>query len=309
MVAKISIDQELLYRFEAGLNPGDLNKSAVPAKVLGYGEISTIFQIGDNRDIAFKRMPLFSSRPSAEEYIEKYRIYCSLLSEAGLRLPADETSIVEVAGRPVVLYIAQEQLSGDNFCHKLIHHLPSDQVDQLIGLIVTEISKLFNFNRQKSPALEIALDGQISNWHAGRDGRYVSYIDTSTPLFRKNGLEQLDPELLLKSAPGFLRWIIRWLFLSDVMNRYYDQRKVYVDLAGNLYKEQRPDLIPFTLNHINHQLPADLEPLTQNEVKKYYQEDKIIWIVFLLFRKIDRFIKTNLLRQRYEFILPGKIKR
>jgi len=308
-VTNISIDHGLLYRFEAGLNPQDLKNSAVPAQVLGYGEISTIFQIGDNKDVAFKRMPLFSDRASAEEYVEKYRFYCHLLIEAGLRLPEDETIIVEVSGRPVVLYIAQEQLPVDDFCHKRIHRLSTTEVDQLIGQVVSEISKLFSFSREKSPAIEVALDGQISNWHVGQEDRYISYIDTSTPLFRKNGIEQLDPELLLKSAPGFLRWIIRWLFLGDVMNRYYDQRQVYVDLAGNLYKEQRPDLIPVTLNHINHHLPSDLEPLTQNEVKKYYQEDKIIWTVFLLFRKIDRFLRTSILRKRYEFILPGKIKR
>ncbi len=305
----MNIDKELLHRFEAGLNPQDLKLSATPAAVLGYGEISSIFQIGDNRDVAFKRMPLFSNRASAEEYIEKYRDYCALLTEAGLRLPEDETIILEVSGRPVVLYIAQEQLSVDHFCHKLIHHLPSNRVERLIGQIVSEISKLFGFSRAKSPSIEIALDGQISNWHAALDGQELSYIDTSTPLFRKNGIEQLDPELLLKSAPGFLRWIIRWLFLGDVMNRYYDQRQVCIDLAGNLIKEQRPDLIPLTLDIINQSLPSDFEPLAQNEVKKYYSSDKLIWTVFLSFRKIDRFFRTKILRKRYEFILPDEIKR
>ena len=305
----ISIDRGLLNRFESALNPRAIEKSTIPAQVLGYGEISTIFQIGDNKDVAFKRMPLFTNRASAEDYVEKYRFYCNLLVEAGLHLPEDKTIIVEVPGRPVVLYIAQEQLSVDGFCHKSIHNLSLDKVDQLIGQVVSEISKLFNFSRQHSPEIEIALDGQISNWHSGRNSRTLFYIDTSTPLFRKNGIEQLDPELLLKSAPGFLRWIIRWLFLEDVMNRYYDQRQVYLDLAGNLYKEQRPDLIPVALNHINHHLPSDIDPLTQKEVKKYYQEDKIIWTVFLLFRKMDRFIRTNILGKRYEFILPGKIKR
>jgi len=308
-VSNICIDQGLLERFEIGLNPSKIEKSSLPAHVLGYGEISTIFQIGNNRNVAFKRMPLFPNRLSAEEYVEKYRSYCHLLSEAGLNLPEDKTIIIEVPGRPVVLYIAQEQLNSDGFCHKLIHRINPVQAGQLIEQVVSEVSKLFRFSRQKSPVIEIALDGQISNWNAGQNGHTLFYIDTSTPLFRKNGIEQLDPELLLKSAPGFLRWMIRWLFLSDVMNRYYDHRQVCVDLAGNLYKEQRPDLIPVALKHINHQLPPDGKPLTQNEVKKYYREDKIIWTIFLLFRKMDRFFKTNILRKRYEFILPGKIKR
>ncbi len=35
----------------------------------------------------------------------------------------------------------------------------------------------------------------------------MAYIDTSTPFLRKEGVEQMDPEPLLKSAPFFLRWV------------------------------------------------------------------------------------------------------
>jgi hypothetical protein len=135
------------------------------------------------------------------------------------------------------------------------------------------------------------------------------YVDTSTPLHRIEGQEQLDPELFLQSAPSFLRWIIRWLFLSDVMNRYYNPRSVYIDLTANLYKEQRPDLVPETIQIINRYITDDLGPLSVKEVKNYYREDKIIWTVFLAFRRLDCWISTKLLRRRYEFILPGKIKR
>jgi hypothetical protein len=135
------------------------------------------------------------------------------------------------------------------------------------------------------------------------------YIDTSTPLYRKDGQEQLDPELFLQSAPSFLRWIIRLLFLKDVMNRYYKPRQVYIDLAANLYKEQRPDLVTLTLDIINRHLSNDLEPLTAREVEKYYKEDKLIWTLFLAFRRLDRWLKTKVFRKRYEFILPGKIRR
>ena len=72
----MDINEELLYHFEKGLNPQNLGDSLIPATVLGFGEISTIFQISDYTDLAFKRMPLFSDRASAETYISKY-IKCS----------------------------------------------------------------------------------------------------------------------------------------------------------------------------------------------------------------------------------------
>ena len=135
------------------------------------------------------------------------------------------------------------------------------------------------------------------------------FVDTSTPLFRKNGTEQLDAELFLKSAPAFLRWILRLFFLDDVLNRYYDQRLVCMDLAANLYKEQQPALIPLAVRIINTILSDSIEPLTEKEVAKYYRQDKLIWTLYLAFRRLDRWFATKLFRRRYEFILPGRIKR
>ncbi|MCR4438213.1 MAG: hypothetical protein QHJ34_04120 [bacterium] len=41
----ISVDAELLQRFERGLDPRVPERSAIPARVLGFGEISTVFAI------------------------------------------------------------------------------------------------------------------------------------------------------------------------------------------------------------------------------------------------------------------------
>ena len=307
----MNIDQELLYQFEKGLNPQNLRGSLIPATILGFGEISTIFQIADHSDLAYKRMPLFSDRASAETYTSKYLQYCRFLAEAGLKLPEHGTCIIQVPGRPVSVYIAQRQFPLTRFSHKLIHTLDRKDIQQLLENIVSETGKVWHFNHSRRPAIELALDGQVSNWvwlH-GETGQQMIYIDTTTPLHRIEGKEQLDPELFLQSAPSFLRWIIRWLFLSDVMNRYYDPRSVYIDLTANLYKEQRQDLVPATIHIINRYVADDLEPLSVREVQNYYKEDKIIWTLFLTFRRLDRWISIKLFRRRYEFILPGKIKR
>jgi hypothetical protein len=281
------------------------------ATIIGYGEISAIFQISDYPEVVFKRLPLFSDRSAAEKYTRQYHDYCHLLSESGLHIPEHQTLIVEPPDRPVTVYIAQKMLLPECFGHRLLHVFEQDDLQQLIEMIVTEISKIWHFNCAHRRELELALDGQLSNWVRieKRHNAVMYYIDTSTPLFRRDGVEQLDPELFLKSAPAFLRWIIRLLFLKDVINRYYDQRQVFIDLAANLYKEQRPDLIPLTIEIINRQIGSDQSPLTEEDVKKYYREDKLIWRLFLSFRRIDRWLTTRIFRRRYEFILPGKIKR
>lgn len=305
------IDKDLLYQFEKGLDPLRIEKSHIPAQLIGFGEISSIFKIGENDKVAFKRMPLFSDRSSAEKYERQYHEYCGFLAEAGILLPEHETIILEVPDRPVTLYIAQKKLPADRFGHQLIHSLDRRDSENLIESIVSAILNVWRFNESAMPGIELAIDGQLSNWVWMADSKkpYLNFVDTGTPLYRKDGTEQIDPELILQSAPGFLRWIIRWLFLKDVLNRYYDPRLVYTDLAANLFKEQQPDFIPVCLDVINRYLSDGKGPLTFKEVEKYYKEDKLIWTLFLAFRRVDRWLTTKMLRKRYEFILPGKIKR
>ncbi|MBT8371057.1 MAG: hypothetical protein KJO34_08855, partial [Deltaproteobacteria bacterium] len=92
----MQVDLELLKQFERGLDPQHIEKSQIPATLLGYGEISAIFKIRGYDHIAFKRMPLFSDRQSAQSYIHLYQEYCLRLSAAGLNLPASYTWVVAI---------------------------------------------------------------------------------------------------------------------------------------------------------------------------------------------------------------------
>lgn len=307
----MKIDKELINRFEAGLNPQDPSQSQIPVKIVGYGEISAIFQINDDQTRVYKRMPLFETRQAAEDYRAMYGEYCGHLKKAGLNLPQDATAIVQTDDRPVTLYIAQQRFPARAFCHKQIHDLKDADAARLIRKVANQIKKVWAYNSASSPSLSLALDGQLSNWVCvdQDDKERFYYVDTSTPLIQKSGIEQLDPELVLRSAPGFLRWIIRLFFLSDVMERYYDLNLVYTDLVGNLYKEQKRDLIPAAIQIMNSRLKDSDPKLTFKQIESYYREDKIIWSLFLFFRRVDCFIKTRLLGRRYEFMLPGRIKR
>jgi hypothetical protein len=60
---------------------------------------------------------------------------------------------------------------------------------------------------------------------------------------------------------------------------------------------------------MNKYIKDDEKSINIKEVEKYYKEDKLIWTLFLAFRKFDRWLSTKILHRQYEFILPGKIKR
>lgn len=304
----MGLSRERLQEFESGLDPQNPLSSPIPCQILGYGEISTVLMIDNDSEVAAKRMPLFFSISAAENYVQNYNNYCERLRQAGLNIPSDTTMIVNGSENRAVLYICQQQLPPERFCHKLIHTESAAKITEMAGRIVTEIEKVWAFNERRTPELSLAIDGQLSNWVLLESGELL-FIDTSTPLMLENEREVLDPELLLQSAPSFLRWLIRWQFLDDVMTRYYDRRLVYTDLIANLFKEQSPELVDPWLEVINSETAGIMDPLVRKQIESYYREDKLIWRLFLGLRRMDRFIKTVLLRKKYEFVLPGKIKR
>lgn len=319
-MALSSTQFQLLQEFERALDPQHPERSTIPARILGYGEISTVFAIdaAELRGWAFKRLPLFHDHAEIENYRAVFAEYDRLLEqEIGLRLPPRDVAILDGArGRPI-FYIVQQQFPAESIGNRVLGALPRAGVPALVTRVLREARRVWDFNRRQN-RVQVAIDGQISNWVI-EDPSHVedtplTYLDISTPLFRVNGVEQLDTELFLRSAPSFLVWILRLLFVKDVVNRYYDFHRNAVDLVANFYKEQRADAIPDAIRAANDFFAdeaADLSvaPLTEKEVREYYQEDALIWSLYFSMRKIDRFLRTRLLRGEYPYILPEKIER
>jgi hypothetical protein len=316
---------ELLQEFEKGLDPRRPEESRIPAAVLGYGEISTVFAIEAEGlgGLAFKRLPLFYDKEEVDAYRSTYEEYNRLLTEeVGLRLPGySHAFFPSQTGRPI-FYIVQGRLPSDSIGHHALHLLPREMVQVLVRRVLQELRRVWAFNRQQQ-RWQLGIDGQISNWSIDEfdaqrpvvhEATTLTYLDTSTPLLRIEGIEQLDAELFLRSAPSFLVWILRLLFLEDVVDRYYDFRRVVIDLVANFYKEQRAELIPDILEVVNDFFAGEaadlgIQPIEEKEVRSYYREDALIWTLYLSFRRFDRFLQTRMLRREYPYILPGKIKR
>lgn len=324
-MVKLEIDLDTLREFERGLDPRHPDQSRLPARVLGYGEISTVFAIDMEgmRGLAFKRLPIFRTEAEMAQYQATYEEYNRLLEEKiALSLPLHgHAAFLTDTGRPI-FYIVQQELPALSIGNRAIHLLSHQDTLLLVHRVLQELCKVWEFNHRQD-RWQVGIDGQISNWAIdGFDVEHpqmeeqarLYYMDTSTPLFRVQGVEQLNPELFLRSAPFFLAWILRLFFLEDVVNRYYDFHRVAVDLVANFYKEQRPDLIPDAVKVVNETFTRDVAhldvpPISEKEVQAYYREDAFIWSFYLAARKVDRFLCTKLLRREYPYILPEKIKR
>jgi len=321
----VQVDIELLKEFENGLDPEHPEHSRIPAKVLGYGEISTIFEIDSpaTRDLACKRLPIFNTKEEVDHYSRIYTDYnTTLQNEIGISVPDYGFAWFTTSKGNIIAFDLQHKLPGESIGNRAIYKLDTDNIRTLFLCVLRELMKLWAFNKANAERA-LGIDGQISNWSIAEfdaaDPRINSstrllYFDTSTPLMKKGGVEQLDPELFLRSAPSFLRWLIRWLFLEGVMTRYYDARLVTIDLIANFYKEQRPELVPSLVAAANEFYNAEgkelgILPLTEKEINAYYSEDKTIWVVFLALRRFDRWLHKYILRKPYIYILPGNIKR
>lgn len=323
--AGFEIQVSELKEFERGLDPRDPEKSQIPCHVLGYGEISTVLDIERDgfQGLAFKRMCAFKNMEEMRAYIATYREYNHRLeSVIRLHLPAHGYVSFVCDSNDPIFYIVQKKLASWSICSKALHHLLPSEVVTMFGAVLGELDKVWQYNSTHPDAM-VGIDGQLSNWAIEgfdpyrpelKDDINLVYIDTSTPLCTQDGVEQLDPELFLRSAPPYLVWILRLLFLKDVMTRYYDPRKVMIDVIANFYKEQKPELIPEMVACANDYIiktgsELALQPITEKEVQDYYREDKLIWSMYLSMRRFDRLIRNRLFRQAYPYILPGKIKR
>ncbi len=314
----LSINPEVLVEFENRLNPAAPEKSGIPPKILGYGEISSTFMIEQMPDVALKRMPPFSSAAEVEAYRSIVDRYCRVLSDqCHIRVPDYDFFDILNQYNEHILYIAQERLPEEEIGNKLLTRLGPDHLALMVQTIVEKLVNVWRLNARPDPELTLGLDAQISNWHFHVDQKGLSeplYVDITTPLMRVNGKEQLDPEVFLKSCPKFLVWLVRWQFLDEVLDRYYDFRQVIIDLMANFYKEDAAHRINDSIAVINRYLSEnasdwEIEPITLDEVKAYYKNDAFIWSLFLALRRFDRFMTTNVRRKRYNFILPGKIQR
>ncbi len=323
----MQINNKLIQEFEKTIDTNYPDRGNIPIKILGYGEISLVFElIDDLSPIAYKRLPIFESESQVSRHIAAFNKYHEILSKLGINLPNEDSVWIRSPQQKIVLYCAQERIPSESIGNRILHEkITRKDLKNLLLLIMRKMSKIWLYNH-RSKKITVGIDGQISNWSLVgynpkspriSENEKLLYLDTSTPMFRINGLDAMEAVLFLKSAPSFLRWLLEALFLDEVVGRYYDFRLVAIDLLANFYKEQKPELIPESINIINDFFSEEVDilniaPISYKEIHEYYNGffgDKQIWDIFQNARRIDRYLQTRMLRKKYNFYLPGRIKR
>lgn len=264
---------------------------------LGYGEISLV--LGWPREApryACKRMPAFPSRAAFESYARTLGDYVAALEAAGMDVVPTEMRGVDQAAGSVVGYVVQPILAADTLAPPILHAADPGDGHPLVDAIVAAAAGTV------SP--RIGLDAQLSNW-TWDDGR-LTYLDVSTPmLWDEAGVSRLDLEPLAQAYPAILRPLLRRFVAPRILDGYRDLRGVYLDLCGNLLKERLDLWLGAFLAAI---APRLTQPLTAEDVHRYYRSDARLWAVLLRLRRLDRAWRLRTGRT-YPFLLPGPIER
>ncbi len=317
-----TVDLQFLTQFEAGLDVRRPDRSAVPVRVLDYGQMSTVLlaEGPGAPNVVFKRLPVFRSKEEAGHFEALHRRYAKTLSErAGVRVaPTTTMQVPDASQRHTVLYIIQERLPEDTICHMALYRLPRSDFGRMLMGILNETTKVFDLNRVHQGDLEVGFDAELANWAlvgfdpeacALPDRLKFTYIETRTPLMRRHGQEQLDPAPFLRAAPAVLHPLIRRTVLPDLLSRYYDVRRVAIDLVARIQKVGRADLVPDAIDTVNWFFLAErrehhFRPITIEEIRRYHRWDALIWRMYLWLRRIDQ--RIYLVRRKpYPYILPS----
>lgn len=264
---------------------------------LGYGEISLV--LGWPREApryACKRMPAFPSRAAFESYARTLGDYVAALEAAGMDVVPTEMRGVDQLAGSVVGYVVQPILAADTLAPPILHAADPGDGHPLVEAIVAAAAGTV------SP--RIGLDAQLSNWTW--DGGRLTYLDVSTPmLWDEAGVSRLDLEPLAQAYPAILRPLLRRFVAPRILDGYRDLRGVYLDLCGNLLKERLDLWLGAFLAAI---APRLTQPLTAEDVHRYYRSDARLWAVLLRLRRLDRAWRLRTGRT-YPFLLPGPIER
>lgn len=303
-VMDLEVIRDRLTALERDLDPARPAKAGL--EVLAYGEISATLRLPGAQfaDIVAKRMSGFPDQRAAEDYAALVRRYCEVLGAGGLSVLPTQPLIIHRAGRSPVVYLIQPLVGAETLGHRLLHRAADDELGDLVRLALEQADLAA---ASGGADLEVAIDAQLSNFSF--TGGSATLLDVGTPFLRSNGRHLLNIRVVLAAVPPGIREVyVRQRTGEQYMDDYFERRLVAVDLLGNFIKEDAADRLGAGIAAANEWL-AGSHPIAEPEVRRYYEKDAGTLELFLRVRRADRWIRTKILRQPYDFVLPGRVSR
>ena len=294
-----------LEAFEQAFDPARPTDPPAGVEMVGFGEISMVFKLDQHPDRVFKRVA--GLRPS--ELVPYRRVvdaYVARLESCGVRVASVEAFEVErEEGRPI-LYLAQRAIDPALLAHRQVADASDAELERLLETILGHIDAVI-------PGGGTGLDAQLSNWALDEAGAFerLTYLDLTTPMLRDGARERLDLGFALRALPLPIRGLMRAVRADrKMMDRYYDQRSVAMDVVSNLVKEGQAHRLPLAIDVVNRWLTRiDARPLSLGEARADYRADARLWAFLQWVKRPDRWVRTRLLGRPYDWVLAPSIDR
>jgi hypothetical protein len=292
------LDAADLHALDAAMTRAFATGDPSGLQVLGYGEITTVVVcISGGTPYACKRLPPFATPEEASRYSALFEEYIETLAASGVRVVPSQLEQLTADDGSVVLFCVQPVLPAGQLAVRVLERSDAESARRLFELVLGRI--LSSVTRQ------VGLDGQLSNWMV--DGDDVLFLDVTTPMLKDAaGRDRLDTELFLAAVPTPVRPLFRRFVVPHVIDQYHDPRGVVIDLLANLIKD---DLEPYIAPFLELANPRLSRPISDDEVRRYYEGNARVWSAWQAMRRCDRFVRTRLLGKPYPFLLPGPIQR
>jgi len=303
----------IVASFEEQVDLYDPEGGPFGCRIIDYGELSVVLTLNELPGLALKRMSGFVDENETAQYVKDIYEYLDLLRQRGVDpLPA---RCLAVKGHTHVVYLVQELLNKERLGNFIVRTCDESELNPVLTRVADVVVSCLRHNRLSTDGIEAAADSQLSNWYFPESGEGPLLIDIGSPIKRINGKVEAFTEPIYRSGPWLIGRIFKLFSIAeDYFNDYFDLRLALLDLLGNLYKEQVADRIPRCIEIVNQWLEnqpegKDIDPVMLKEVKKYYRQDAFLLELVLQLRRFKRFTTNKIFRGRYDYILPGKIKR
>jgi len=292
--ARVADLGELEARFERAFRTG----VDTDLEVVGYGEITSVVAWhGPDGPVAAKRLPTFRGGLGVDDYVAVLNDYLDALRGSGVDVVPTTPERIALGDGDVALYLVQPRIDHSFLGHSYLQNASVDDAIDLFDRVFDLIESVIGSG--------IGFDAQISNW-ALLDGSIV-YFDVTTPLLRDHqGQDRLDTGIFLASLPWLLRGFVRRFMVRGIIDEYFDVRTTILNLLAQFHKERLIHLLPAGVEAANCRLD---EPLTIDEVDRYYAKDARLWEFLQRLRRVDRWWHLRVRRRPYPFLLPGRIDR
>jgi len=265
-------------------------------RVLGYGELTLVIGWPTEQPVfAVKRLPPFPNPARFDAYARLLERYVEVLRERDVWVAQTEIRSRPAPRGVVRAYLVQPLVPRDRLLNVILIRAEDERANVLLEAIVEKVYRCVDH--------EVGFDAQAANWWV-EDGK-LGYFDISTPMLRdRHGREQLDLSIFLSVYPWVTRLVLARI-APGVMAQYHDPRTVLLDFASNLHKEGLDNHVPALLEAANRQLER---PLTPTDVRRYFRQDKLLWVLMQRLRLADRAWQRHARRRPYPLLLPPRYR-